>query len=470
MSSKVTIHDIAKGMRVSTATVSRALNDKPGVGKKLKEEIRRYAEHHGYVPNRSAISMRAGKSSTALFVVRSASVVTVGVGSPPMHAIEAITSLGLETRMIRIPYGEDFVKGLQRAEDTYNPFVFFFFGPCEVTDPTQFDAVSTPILFILSDDAPAGYPQIVSDDRFGAKAATESLIAAGHESIMMITECRPDGGIYYRERIHGFKDALAAHGIDFDPASVIALHIDYSDFFASAMAAISAHVIPKLASLRRKPSAIFAASDFLAFVVAKVLANEGIRVPDDISLASFGGWTITDLMPTSIQSWVQPESDIIQTAIHATACLLSGKPFTGTIPLTSPRPGFAGAANKTAGGTGSPEQSSAETSDNSGAPGLSGAGAFPGSDGYAGNSGSPSPTVQDTHQAEAQAISPTRFMVPGYLRPGQSVRRLNGPRRIDLRRSNAPASSSVSSSPALASLSSSLPSVPTLPTLGLTGL
>lgn len=160
----------------------------------------------------------------------------------------------------------------------------------------------------------------------------------------------------------------------------------------------------------------------------------------------------------------------IQTAIHATACLLSGKPFTGTIPLTSPRPGFAGAANKTAGGTGSPEQSSAETSDNSGAPGLSGAGAFPGSDGYAGNSGSPSPTVQDTHQAEAQAISPTRFMVPGYLRPGQSVRRLNGPRRIDLRRSNAPASSSVSSSPALASLSSSLPSVPTLPTLGLTGL
>lgn len=469
MSSTVTIHDIAKGMRVSTATVSRALNDKPGVGKKLKEEIRRYAEHHGYVPNRSAISMRAGKSSTALFVVRSASAVTVG--SLPMHAIEAITSLGLETHMIRIPYGEDFVKGLQRAEDTYNPSVFFFFfGPCEVTDPTQFDAVSTPILFILSDDAPAGYPQIVSDDRFGAKAATESLIAAGHESIMMITECRPDGGIYYRERIHGFKDALAAHGIDFDPASVIALHIDYSDFFASAMAAISAHVIPKLASLRRKPSAIFAASDFLAFVVAKVLANEGIRVPDDISLASFGGWTITDLMPTSIQSWVQPESDIIQTAIHATACLLSGKPFTGTIPLTSPRPGFAGAANKTAGGTGSPEQSSAETSDNSGAPGLSGAGAFPGSDGYAGNSGSPSPTVQDTHQAEAQAISPTRFMVPGYLRPGQSVRRLNGPRRIDLRRSNAPASSSVSSSPALASLSSSLPSVPTLPTLGLTGL
>ena len=151
MNAKITIHDIAQEMRVSIATVSRALNDKPGVSKQLKKNIRSYANHHGYVPNHNAVSMRCGKPSTAILIIRSNSV--VASETLPPDAFRVISELGLEPHVVHIPYGEDLISELQRAEETYNPAIFISFGPCQVDDNSQFDVIKAPILFILSDDA-----------------------------------------------------------------------------------------------------------------------------------------------------------------------------------------------------------------------------------------------------------------------------------------------------------------------------
>lgn len=478
--SNVTIQEIAQALKVSTATVSRALNGKPGVGKGLKSKVLRYAQDHGYVPNRNAVSIRVGNSSIALFIIRTQGI--AGTSTVSADAFEMTSRLGLEPHVVRIPYGEDFAEGLHRAEIAYNPAIFIFYGPCEISDSSQLEALGAPILFILSDDAPAGYPQIVSDDRHGARAITESLIGAGHESIMVLTERRPDGSAYYPDRIEGVKDARAAHGLGSDSAALIALPINYGDYIDSSMSTIRAHVIPALTSSRHRPSAIFALSDYLAFALAKVLADEGIRVPGDISLASFGGWSITALMPVSIQSWVQPAPDIIQTAAQATSYLLEGRAFAGTIPLTDARRyAGAGAGAGAAGGAGArgagdaaslgaaaPSGGAAETGKTSGTIrigeingtiGTGGGGETNGTD-RTWETDEANGTGSAARPAEARAISPTCFMVPGYFRPGQSVRRLNGPTRIDLRRSNQPMAAA--SSAPLAPLATSAPSIVSL--------
>jgi DNA-binding LacI/PurR family transcriptional regulator len=436
--SNITIQEIAQALKVSTATVSRALNDKPGVGKGLKSKVVRYAKDRGYVPNRNAVSIRVGNSSIALFIIRTQGIAGTSILSA--DAFEMTNRLGLEPHVVRIPYGEDFTEGLHRAEIAYNPAIFIFYGPCEIADSSQLEALKAPILFILSDDAPAGYPQIVSDDRHGARAITESLIGAGHESIMVLTERKPDGSAYYHDRIEGLKDALAAHGLGFDTSALMALPIDYGDYIDSAMTTIRAHAIPALTSSRHRPSAILALSDYLAFALAKVLADEGIRVPSDVSLASFGGWSITALMPVSIQSWVQPAPDIIQTAAQATSYLLGGRAFAGTIPLTD---SWRYAVVDEAGGVGARGAGDAADS----ADETEGTG----------RTGETSETGQVSRPAEARAISSTCFMVPGYLRLGQSVRRFNGPTRIDLRRTNQPMSAAPSTS-----LASSAPLTATL--------
>ena len=87
-----------------------------------------------------------------------------------------------------------------------------------------------------------------------------------------------------------------------------------------------------------------------------------------ISVASFGGWNITNFLPTSVQTWVQPAEDLAQTSLIAATLLLKGQTFSGTITLNGTHP--------------------------------------------------------DGTHGVASAVSPTLFIVPGYLRAGQSIRSL----------------------------------------------
>ncbi|MCI1220230.1 MAG: LacI family transcriptional regulator [Bifidobacterium sp.] len=370
----MTIHDIAKACNVSAATVSRALNGKQGVSPRVVSKIRGYADSNGYIPDHNARSIRMGTSSIGALIVRSQSVAAQAIIPP--QALDLMSKLGLEIRVIRISYDEDLIAGLHRAEAECNPSIFFLYGPCEVTDASRYSEIRTPLLFIVSDDCPEGYPCVASDDRTGAAAITDTLIDAGHCSIMALTEANSDGQPYYRNRIDGFRDALTAHHMSFEPAMVQALRVNYGNYIDSSVAACQEQLLPLLTKPER-PTAIVIMSDFLAFAATKVFADAGIRVPDDISLTSFGGWDITKFLPTSIQSWVQPVSNILQTAAAAAALILRQKRFAGEIRLQP-----AGLSNP---------------------------------------SSSSSPSGEPIF---AKAISPTCFVVPGYLRRGQSVRTL----------------------------------------------
>ena len=197
---------------------------------------------------------------------------------------------------------------------------------------------------------------------------TETLLAAGHRRIMLLTECRPDGATYYARRIKGFKDALTASGIPFDSSLIHAVPVDYGNYLPSATGLVSDLVIPPLKAGRSDghATAMFVLSDFLALATVKSLGDSGIRVPDDLSVASFGGWSMTRYLPVTLQSWVQPIADLFQATLVAVSLILAGKPFSEPILLNDTRP-------------------------------------------------------DDTH-GNAKAVSATQFLVPGYMRKGQSVR------------------------------------------------
>nr|WP_274949628.1 LacI family DNA-binding transcriptional regulator [Bifidobacterium tibiigranuli] len=380
---KTTVQDIARHCQVSTATVSRALNDRPGVSPQIKSRVLKYVKSIGYVPNSTARSMRTGMSSLAVLVIQIQSSDRQAV--IPSQAFELVSRLGLELRVVHIPYGEDFVDGLLKAEADCHPAIFLLFGLCDIGDKSRLSKVQAPIMFILSDDAPTEYPHVASDDEDGAYAITESLIAAGHHSIMVLSELKSNGEPYYQRRITGFRNALVAHHMVFDSSQVQALHVDYNNHADSFMAAFREQIPPLLAKPDR-PTAIFILDDYLTVFVTKMLSEADIRIPDDISLASFGGWEVTSFLPAPIQSWVPPIPYILETSTAAGLSTLQGKPFSGEISLPP--------------------------LDASDGPGAS-------------DAPSPKQVSASAKPAVARAISPTCFMVPGYLRIGQSVRNLN---------------------------------------------
>lgn len=326
----ITIHDIADLCHVSTATVSRALNGKPGVNPELKDSIVRCAEEYGYTFNSSARNLRTKRTNYICIVTRPnpANIVML----PPLDARRITAETGLDVRMVEVPFDNDLAAALHQYETVHRPQLFIVPGPCGACRDTAFSSIRTKLLFVLSDDAPEGPPAVVSDDYHGARMVIDSLIEAGHTNIGVLTERDATGEMHYQARIQGYKDSLADHGIAYDPTLICSVCPDYGDYFPSTSSQIRESLVPCLdrrneTGMNSDITALFVLSDFLALPVMRELWNVGIRIPDQLSLASFGGWDFTGMIPVSTRSWVQPLDSIIETMLAAATFMVHSRPF-----------------------------------------------------------------------------------------------------------------------------------------------
>jgi LacI family transcriptional regulator len=119
-------------------------------------------------------------------------------------------------------------------------------------------------------------PTIDSENFEGARTMTEHLIALGHRRIGFLAG-RPDLESA-RRREAGYRAALAAAGIAFDPDLVRV------GGFTEEVAAAPAR---ELLLRNPRPTAIFAANDLSAIQTMRTAAELGVRVPDDVSIAGF---------------------------------------------------------------------------------------------------------------------------------------------------------------------------------------
>jgi DNA-binding LacI/PurR family transcriptional regulator len=129
-----------------------------------------------------------------------------------------------------------------------------------------------------------GVPQTVTDDVTGGRLATEHLLSLGHRRIGFVGDTvrrMSDTNLGFtasQHRLRGYRQALAAAGIDYDPALV--RRGPYGPANAEALAA-------GLLALPDRPSAIFAASDTQAMGVLTAADRSGIAVPGQLSVIGF---------------------------------------------------------------------------------------------------------------------------------------------------------------------------------------
>jgi LacI family transcriptional regulator len=134
---------------------------------------------------------------------------------------------------------------------------------------------------VLIDDQgvpPVGTPWIGADNRVGAFEATRHLIRLGHRRIAHIS-----GPLKYRvshERYEGYCDALAEAGLALEEALVLE-----GDFMPPAGRACTNALLdlPE----ERRPTAIFAGSDYMAYGAIAAIEQRGLRVPGDVAVVGF---------------------------------------------------------------------------------------------------------------------------------------------------------------------------------------
>ncbi|MER7763533.1 LacI family DNA-binding transcriptional regulator [Streptomyces sp. NPDC097619] len=279
-----TLEDVAREAGVSRATVSRVVNGVRNVDPDLREAVRRAIERTGYAPNsaaRALVGRVAGAGAVALVLSGAGDAFAVRVFADPFFG--------------RVVSG---VLGFLRARGIHPVLLVAESGPArrQVVDylrrgaadgalvvsvrtadplPALLDAAGVPtVLFARPDELPPRAACVDLDHAAGARLAAEHLLARGRRRPGVLAA--PPGLPAARERLRGFREAMARGGV----ADVPAVE---GCFTTESGAAATA----ELMRLRPDTDAVFAANDLMAQGACQYLQERGLRVPKDVAVVGF---------------------------------------------------------------------------------------------------------------------------------------------------------------------------------------
>jgi len=134
----------------------------------------------------------------------------------------------------------------------------------------------TPLVLIDPGLGVEGCDTITIANHDGARALVEHLLGLGHRRIASISG--PRGNIDAEQRLAGYRLALRQRGIERDPD--LEIEGDFSE--PSGYEAVE-----RLLALKRRPTAVFAANDYMAIGVMGALSDAGVRVPQGMAVGGF---------------------------------------------------------------------------------------------------------------------------------------------------------------------------------------
>lgn len=275
---RVTSKDVAERAGVSRTTVSFVLNNTPNV--KISEETRqrvlaaaRELDYHPVAAARSLASRRTGNIGLVLRQTPSQVFTDAFLPAVLRGLSDVLDSSGYRILLqpLAMPDASDALISLVKSQHIDGLIVS---GPrSDDAGLRSLHANGFPI--VLMGQLPGSdIPFVDVDNKQGGFDATRHLIGLGHRRVAMIT----NGPLAYtasQERLAGYRWALESAGLVFDSGL-----IRYGDFREESGVA----AMRDLLALRPRPTAVFAASDVLAFGVLEAAKDAGLRVPDNLSV------------------------------------------------------------------------------------------------------------------------------------------------------------------------------------------
>ncbi len=307
----VTIEMVARMAGVSLSTVSRILNGTATVSEAKTRAIDAAIAELGFVPNPVARGLAGGRTL-------SIGVVTQAIDSPFYGA----ALRGIEDQLDPAGYSPLFVSGHWNAASEARCIdvlrsrrvdgIIVLTG--RMTDQALKNcAKSLPVVVTGRTLKAPGLFSLNFDNFEGGRMATNHLIQLGHRRIAFITG--DPAHVDSTERMRGYRAALDAAGISFDPALVVPGEYHEVDGLLA---------VDRLVESRQRFTAIFAANDQMAFGAALGLQRRSLLVPDDVSLVGFDDLPTSQFAIPPLSTVQQPAYELGRLAASAMLDLLAG--------------------------------------------------------------------------------------------------------------------------------------------------
>ena len=317
MTERVTIKDIAAKAGVSVTTVSLVLNGKEHrIAKETRKRIIDIANALDYRPNQLAVGLITKRTNTVGLLIPDVSnsyfselakgaegkaaengynLILCNTNDSPGKDCEYINVLldrGVDG-IIMVPSG----KG---KDETLNQCLSLM--------------MRSQKPFVLADRIRVGtsYSGVTLDQIKGGYLATEYLIKQGHRKIGCITG--PLGMVNAYMRYQGYKKALQDNGISYN-----------SKLVKEGTYHIEDGLVQSKELFKENVTAIFACNDLMAYGVYKSAVNEGIKVPEELSIVGFDNIPFSEFLEVPLTTIHQPVGQIGELSVEKLINLIMKK-------------------------------------------------------------------------------------------------------------------------------------------------
>lgn len=311
----ITLREVAKAADVSYQTVSRAVNDLPGINPETRSKVLRVVKELGYRRNSVAGSLRTNRSRAIGIVISDVENTFFGeiVQSVETEAYERGYSVVLANSSEDLAREQAAVGNL--LERRVDGLILAPAGGSHDYLVTEAPA-NFPIVAINRALTERETASVLVKNSEGAREATEHLIRKGHRKIGALI-----GNLALmtsQERLAGFKEAMEAGGCDIRSEWIREGGIRRNTGRLAAL---------EILSQPERPSALFASSGSLTEGALLAMRDLGLRHGFDIDLVGFD-LTCWDLLTPPVPILRQPTYEIGRRAVRLLLDMIEGKPIT----------------------------------------------------------------------------------------------------------------------------------------------
>lgn len=308
-----TMKDVAALAGVSIATVSATLSGTAFVSPELKARVLAAVDRLGYTPNTVARGLKRGRTTliglvvpdiTNPFFTELVDVVQRGARAAGYSVLLGVSDQdpSVEAELVR------FMRSHQAAGTILCP-------TGTEAGTAALAALAGPMRLVAADNAPmaAGMDTVLLDNRRAAALAAGHLIALGHRRIG--TVAGPQHQVPGRERLDGFRAAMADAGLPV-PDDLVRLGAFRVDAALAAGRALFAGP--------NRPTAVFVANNHMLIGVMQALAETGLSVPGDVSVAAIDDFPWAAAFRPALTTVRQPIAAMATAALERLLARIDG--------------------------------------------------------------------------------------------------------------------------------------------------
>ena len=312
----VRLKDIAARGGVSVTTVSKALRGASDIALRTRTRLHLLAQQMGYVPDSMAQGLRNRTTKLLGLVLSSvANPIFAGtVAAIEEQAHELGYDLILAHNLNRPEREEACIRRLlSRRVDGLFIFPVYRLAPAAAIYQ-DLARRGIPVV-VVGHRAPfcADFHSVETDDLNGSALLTRHLLELGHKRIAYL--CGPASAPWSQERLEGYRRALREAEVEWDDRLLFNAGATLEEGEKAALQIL--HEAPSI-------TAVQSACDLSAIGAAHVFLNQGLRIPQDLSVAGFGNLLVSEHFRVALTTAREPKLRLGAAAMEMMQELLRG--------------------------------------------------------------------------------------------------------------------------------------------------